>query len=130
MIIKTRMNGAVAICTVASVVIAYANAPQFKQALEFAEQGLPDNDKGKPVDVVIYTPESYTDITATEVLMPEQIATTTREDVSGDPVAVLVTDDEWSIHGTHYQFIYAKDSVEILADNGQCLAVVNGQSTE
>lgn len=126
MIIKTRMNGAIAICTVTSAVIAYANSPQFKQALEFAEQGLPDNDKGKPVDVVIYTPESYTDITATEVLMPQQIATTTREDVSGEPVAVLVTDDDWSIHGTHYQFIYPTDSVEILADNGRYLAVVNG----
>lgn len=130
MIIKTRMNSAIAICTVASAVIAYANSPQFKQALEIAEQGLPDNDKGKPVDVVIYTPESYTDRAATEVLMPEQIATTIREDVSSPPLAVLVTDDEWSINGTHYQFIYAQDFVEILTDNGQCLAVVNGQVAE
>lgn len=101
-----------------NAVIAYPASEAFKQALFYAHKGLTEADRDKPFDSVFYTPESYVDELGETLLCPEQIATTVRTDVIGVPVAVLVTDDELTFGGVHYQFIYGNDRIELFTESG------------
>ncbi|QIM65255.1 hypothetical protein [Frederiksenia canicola] len=101
-----------------NAVIAYPASEAFKQALFYAHKGLTEADRDKPFDSVFYTPESYVDELGETLLCPEQIATTVRTDVIGVSVAVLVTDDELTFGGVHYQFIYGDDRIELLTESG------------
>lgn len=125
MIIKQKIGGTLALYAVAAAMVAYAHSSAFQQAEALAKQGMKEAEVGQPVDVVLHIPEAYAD--EAEPLYPEQVATTVRTDtVVGPPLAVLIINDEQSIGGTQYQFLYGGDRVEILTDTGQLLAVVNG----
>lgn len=122
MIIKQTTKNAVSFREVKSATIAYPADEAFKQAYFYANKGLSKDDMDKPFNLVIVTPEIH-GVADDEVICPEQIATTVRSDVIGQPMAVLVTDGELSVGGVSYQFIYVDDRIEILADNG---ALVGG----
>lgn len=118
MIIKQSTKRGQSFSETKNAVIAYPVSEAFKQAMFYAHKGLTEVDMNKPFDTVIYIPETYADEFGTELLCSEQIATTVHSDLVGVPVAVLITDDEQSIGGVHYQFIYGNDKVEILTDSG------------
>lgn len=127
MLVKQKIGGTVAICAIAFATIAYAHSAQFREAESLAVKGLSDEDKDKPFDMVLHTPEGYADPDGTDLLYPEQIATTVRTDnVIGQPLAVLITNDSERVGGTCFQFLYSGDRVEVLTDNGQILAVASG----
>lgn len=118
MIIKQLNKNGQSFQTVNSAVIAYPVSEAFKQAQFYAHKGLNEEDMNKPFDTVIFVPETYADALGEQVICPEQIVTTVRKDVTGVPVAVLITDDELAVGGVHYQFVYGSEKVEILTDSG------------
>lgn len=127
MIIKQTINKAVAIYTVAKAVVAYKGAEQFQQALSFADEGKEEQDKNRAVDSVLVIPEYGTDDGDDLIICPEQTITTTRDDVSTEPLVALVVED-MATGGTFYQFLYSCDQAEILTDQGNVLEVVNAKT--
>lgn len=118
MIIKQSNKNGQSFGYVKSAVIAYPVSEAFKQAQFYAHKGLNEADMNKPFNTVIFVPETYADSLGEKVVSPEQVVTTVRNDVTGVPVAVLITDDGLAVGGVHYQFVYGSDKVEILTDSG------------
>lgn len=125
MIIKQTIGKTVAIFETKTARLSYAGSVEFGEAVRLAKQGLLDEDVGKPFDFVLHTPEYTADPEGEEVLCEEQIATSVRNDVASEPLAVLITDDDLAYGGNCYQFLYSCDQVEVMTDTGNTIAVFN-----
>ncbi|MEG9532515.1 hypothetical protein [Mannheimia indoligenes] len=119
MIIKLKLGSVVVLSQVKQATIAYAGSEGYQTAIEQAKKGLLDEDKGKPFETVLHFPAVYADEDGQEEVCPEQIATTVRSDnVSGEPVAVVLIPDDNITGEVQSIFVYATDSVEVLTDTG------------
>ncbi len=76
-------------------------------------------------ETVLHFPAVYADEDGQEEICPEQIATTVRSDnVSGEPVAVVLIPDDNVVGELQSIFIYKTDYAEIFTDNGVKLSAV------
>lgn len=129
MIVKLKLGAVVVLSQVKQATIAYAGSEGYQTAIEQAEKGLLDEDKGKPFETVLHFPAVYADEKGKEELSPEQIATTVRSDgVSGEPVAVVLIPDDNVIGELQSIFIYETDYAEVLTDTGIKLSSVRASS--
>lgn len=122
MIVKQTIGKVISIFEKNNVELIYAGCESFDCALKLAEKGLRNKDAGKPFDSVMVLPMHTAVPESEEVLCEEQIATLVRNDVSGEPIAVLITDDEIAFGGVDYQFLYPGDNVEVMTDHGIAVA--------
>lgn len=125
MIIKLKLGSVLVLSQVKQATIAYAGSEAYQTAIEQAKKGLRDEDKGKPFETVLHLLAVYADEDGQEEVCPEQIATTVRSDnVSGDPVAVVLIPDDNVVGELQSIFIYKTDYAEIFTDNGVKLSAV------
>lgn len=125
MLVKQTIGKAVSVFESKSASIIYAGCEGFDEAITLAKQGLLNEDMSKPVAAVLYTPKYTADPSGNETIIDEQIATSVRSDVVGEPLAVLITDDSQILNGSRYQFLYSVDSVELMTDHGFAVASFN-----
>lgn len=125
MIVKLKLGAVVVLSQVKQATIAYAGSEAYQTAIEQAKKGLLDEDKGKPFETVLHFPAVYADEDGQEEICPEQIATTVCSDnVSGEPVAVVLIPDDNVVGELQSIFIYKTDYAEIFTDNGVKLSAV------
>ncbi|EEY09691.1 hypothetical protein [Mannheimia haemolytica] len=129
MIIKLKLGSVLVLSQVKQATIAYADSEAYQTAIEQAKKGLRDEDKGKPFETVLHLlPAVYSDEYEQEEVCPEQIATTVRSDnVSGDPVAVVLIPDDNVVGELQSIFIYKTDYAEVLTDTGTTLSKVKAK---
>lgn len=128
MIVKLKLGAVVVLSQVKQATIAYAGSEAYQTAIEQAKKGLLDEDKGKPFETVLHFPAVYADEDGQEEICPEQIATTVRSDnVSGEPVAVVLIPDDNVVGELQSIFIYKTDYAEVLTDTGTTLSKVKAK---
>lgn len=125
MIVKQTIGKTLSVYETKSVHINYAGSKAFDEAVEIAKKGLRDEDVDKPFDFVLHISKWSADQEGNEVIVEEQIATTARNNVTGELLAVLVSEDVEAFGATSYQFLYQGDKVEVMTEQGYVIAGFN-----